>query len=584
MIFGRSKGLVGLDIGSSSVKLVELKPLKGDQKWKLVNIAMVPLSPEVIVDGSVMDSTMVVDAITQLFTENKIKSNDVAIAVSGHSVIIKKITMAYMAAEELAESIRWEAESYIPFDIDDVNLDYQVIDEEDRGDGNMDVLLVAAKKEKVSEYVSVVQQAGKNPVVVDVDSFALQNSLTANYELSDLQITALINIGASVMNINIIQGGTSIFWRDISFGGNLYTDAIQKDLGVDFDTAEQLKQGESVEGFQFDRVIPIIKSVTNDLGVEVQKTFDFFKATTSAEKINRIMLSGGCSRILNLDDYLSERFDAPVEMLNPFQSITYNEKQFSSEDIHEIKASAAIASGLAMRSGGNKQLIHINLIAGKKAGTAPKTAKKSTGQQSELQENAILIMSVLLAFALVFTMRHFVKKELRKQQTEEATLKAEWEQLKHWEEKKETYEIQKELLNEKIKTISDLQDQRQGPVQLMEDIYNVLPESIWLKEIRQGYDRGLLAPTKSGRKVYQLPGRNLGTPREFVVTGFASSAEAITNFANKVLSMNQRYNDTVLNDIFQTGGGPQEYTFNLYFQTKKKKSAEVPPDGKAGGG
>ena len=247
MIFRKSKGLVGLDIGSSAVKLVELKAQpKGDRKWKLLNLGVVPLSPEVIVDGSIMDSTMVVDAIAQLFSENKIKSGDVSIAVSGHSVIIKKITMAYMAEEELSESIRWEAESYIPFDIDDVYLDYQVLDEEDRGDGNMDVLLVAAKKEKVSEYVSVVQQSGKAPVIVDVDSFALQNALTANYELSDFQVTAVINIGASVMNINIMQGPTSVFWRDISFGGNIYTDAIQKDLGVDFETAEQLKRGESV--------------------------------------------------------------------------------------------------------------------------------------------------------------------------------------------------------------------------------------------------------------------------------------------------------------------------------------------------
>lgn len=149
MLFRRSKGLVGLDIGSSAVKLVELKPLsKGDKKWKLVNLCVEPLSPEVIVDGSIMDSAMVVDAIVKLFNESKIKNNDLAIAVSGHSVIIKKITMAYMAEEELTESIRWEAESYIPFDIDDVFLDYQVLDEEDRGDGNMEVLLVAAKKKR----------------------------------------------------------------------------------------------------------------------------------------------------------------------------------------------------------------------------------------------------------------------------------------------------------------------------------------------------------------------------------------------------------------------------------------------------
>lgn len=355
MLFRRSKGLVGLDIGSSAVKLVELKPLsKGDKKWKLVNLCVEPLSPEVIVDGSIMDSAMVVDAIVKLFNESKIKNNDLAIAVSGHSVIIKKITMAYMAEEELTESIRWEAESYIPFDIDDVFLDYQVLDEEDRGDGNMEVLLVAAKKEKVSEYVSVVQQTGKSPVVVDVDSFALQNALTANYDLPEQQITALINIGASVMNINIIEGDTPVFWRDISFGGNVYSDAIQKDLGVDFETAELLKRGDSVEGVSFESVASILQGVTNDLGVEIQKTFDFFKATTSADRINQIMLTGGASKILNLDTFLSERFEAPVELLNPFQGVSYNEKQFSSQFIHDMRASATIAVGLAMRRGDDK--------------------------------------------------------------------------------------------------------------------------------------------------------------------------------------------------------------------------------------
>lgn len=355
MLFKKSKGLVGLDIGSSAIKLVELKPVsKGETKWKLANLGVAPLSPEVIVDGSIMDSTVVVDAIVQLFNENKIKTQDVAIAVSGHSVIIKKITMAYMSEEELSESIRWEAESYIPFDIDDVNLDFQILDEGERADGNMDVLLVAAKKEKVSEYLSVVQQSGRNAVIVDVDSFALQNVLTANYDLAGYQVTALINIGASVMNINIMQGSQSIFWRDISFGGNVYTDAIQKDLGVDFESAEILKRGESVDDYPFERVIPVLKSVTNDLGVEIQKTFDFFKATTSAEKINKIMLTGGGSQVFGLDEYLTDRFEAPVEMLNPFQKISYNEKQFNSQMIHDLRAGAAIAVGLAMRRVGDK--------------------------------------------------------------------------------------------------------------------------------------------------------------------------------------------------------------------------------------
>jgi type IV pilus assembly protein PilM len=241
-LFGKRKGLVGVDIGSSAVKAVELKPGgKGGDEYQLVNIGSEALPPEAIVDGAIMDSGAVIDAIQRLFSSQKIKTNEVATSVSGNAVIVKKISLPQMSTEELAESIHWEAEQYIPFDIQDVSLDYEVIDGGGSG-GNMDVLLVAVKKDKISDYTSAISQAGRSPLVVDVDVFALQNCYEINYGIDPGRVVALLNIGASIMNINIVKGATSIFNRDIAVGGNLYTDAIQKELNLSFDQAEALRR------------------------------------------------------------------------------------------------------------------------------------------------------------------------------------------------------------------------------------------------------------------------------------------------------------------------------------------------------
>ena len=208
---------------------------------------MEPLPPEAIVDGAIMDSGAVIDAIQRLFSAQKIKTSDVATSVSGNAVIVKKISLPQMTPEELAESIHWEAEQYIPFDIQDVALDYEVI-EGGGGGGNMDVLLVAVKKDKISDYTSAISQAGKTPPIVDVDVFALQNCYEVNYGIDPGRVVALLNVGASIMNINIIKGGTSIFNRDIAVGGNQYTDAIQKDLNLSFDQAESAEEGRAGGG------------------------------------------------------------------------------------------------------------------------------------------------------------------------------------------------------------------------------------------------------------------------------------------------------------------------------------------------
>jgi len=351
---GKKKSVVGVDIGSSAVKAVEVRSGgKGGDEFQLLNIGLEPLPPEAIVDGAIMDSGAVIDAIQRLFQANKIKTNDVATSVSGNAVIVKKISLPQMSTDELAESIHWEAEQYIPFDIQDVALDYEVIDGGGSG-GNMDVLLVAVKKDKISDYTSAITQAGKTCQVVDVDVFALQNCYEINYGIDPGKVVALLNIGASIMNINIIKGGTSIFNRDIAVGGNQYTDAIQKDLNLSFDQAEALKRGERVEGAAPENLHPIIQAVSENIALEIQKTFDFFRATSAEDRIDRIFLSGGTAKIQGLRDLLADRFEAGVELLNPFNNVTYNPKDFDPDFINDVGPSAAIAVGLAARRVGDR--------------------------------------------------------------------------------------------------------------------------------------------------------------------------------------------------------------------------------------
>jgi type IV pilus assembly protein PilM len=352
-LFGKKKGLVGVDIGSSAIKVVEVKAGgKGGAEYQLVNIGLEPLPPEAIVDGAIMDSGAVIDAIQRLFSSQKVKTAEVATSVSGNAVIVKKISLPQMSPEELQESIHWEAEQYIPFDIQDVSLDYEVIEGGGSG-GNMDVLLVAVKKDKISDYTSVLSQAGRIPTLVDVDVFALQNCYEVNYGVDGGRVIALLNVGASIMNINIVKGGTSIFNRDIAVGGNQYTDAIQKELNLSFDQAEALKRGGRVDGAAPENLHPILNAVSENLALEIQKTFDFFKATSSEDRIDSILLSGGTSKVHGLRELLADRFDAAVDLLNPFNNVTYNPRDFDPDFISEVAPSAAIAVGLAVRKVGD---------------------------------------------------------------------------------------------------------------------------------------------------------------------------------------------------------------------------------------
>jgi type IV pilus assembly protein PilM len=352
-VLRRAKSLVGLDIGSSAVKAVELKP--AGKGYKVSAFGAEPIPPDSIVDGAIIDGAAVSDAIRRLFDGRSIKTKEVAASLSGNAVIVKKITLPVMTEGELAESIYWEAEQYIPFDIQDVNLDYQILDapSDSAGKGTMDVLLVAAKKEKIADYTGVIAQAGRTAVIVDVDAFALQNAYEVNYGIDTSAVVVLLNAGASATNINILSGDRSVFTRDISIGGNAYTEALQKELNLPFDQADQLKRGLPVDGVTFEDARPVLRAVSENVMLEIQKTFDFFKATAASDRIDRLMISGGASRAEGFTEMLTERFEAPVEPFDPFKRVAFDVKKFAVQTA-DVAATVAVAVGLALRRVGDR--------------------------------------------------------------------------------------------------------------------------------------------------------------------------------------------------------------------------------------
>src|SRR5574337_1287351 len=297
----RQKELVGLDIGSNSIKAVHLLRSRGS--YKVAELGIVHIHPETIVDGIIMDAAAVSTAIRQLFDKHGIAVKDVAFSVSGNSVIIKKIKVPKMKPAELREGIAWEAEQHIPYAIEDVNLDFQILREGGPGEQEMEVLLVAVKKEALNDYVTVVSAAGLNIAVVDVDAFAVENAFTMTKKFQAGEVVALVNVGAAGTNINILYGGISDFTRDSPMGGNRHTESLQRGLGLSFEQAEALKLGETVDGHTLAEVRPAIDTANNELVGEIRHCFDFYYSTSEHDTIHRMVLSGGCALLPGLDSY-----------------------------------------------------------------------------------------------------------------------------------------------------------------------------------------------------------------------------------------------------------------------------------------
>jgi type IV pilus assembly protein PilM len=347
-MFGVSvKTIVGLDVGSSSIKAVELRKTRSG--IEVAHLGLEPIAPDLVVDSMIVDSGQVSSSIAKLFNETQINSKSVATAVSGHSVIVKKISLPSMSDQELADTIQKEAAQHIPFDLADVNLDYQILSD-DATSPHMDVLLVAVKKDKILNYTNVLSMAGKTPAIVDIDALALQNCYEYNYEPAPTQVVALLNLGASVMNINIVKGTTPLFPRDVSVGGHQYTDSLQKELDLSFDDAEALKLGKKVGSVHEDAKTPVLQQVTEIILLEIQKTFDFFRASAAGEHIEKIYLAGGSARVPGLVEALRQEFSMPVELLNPFQKVVAPMEGPGAQLVEQNAGQLAVAVGLALRS------------------------------------------------------------------------------------------------------------------------------------------------------------------------------------------------------------------------------------------
>jgi type IV pilus assembly protein PilM len=348
MLFGKKKSVAGLDIGSSSIKMVELEGKANN--LNLVSLGFQNLPADTIIDGQIMELNVVSDAIQSVCNTNAVNSASVVTGVSGHSVIIKNIVLPPMSAEELEESIDWHAEEHIPYDLADVSLDYQITGQSPDA---TKVLIAACKRERIDNVRQAIQLAGKEPAVIDVDTFALQNCYELNYQPDESQVVTLLNIGASTMNVNIVKGTTSLFTRDITVGGSQFTDVLQRSLGLSYQQAEAVKRGAAanVEGVEEKSIEPLMNNVTEIVAMEIQKTFDFYRATTEDNEtvVQKILISGGGSKLQGLAQDLSARLELPVEVLDPFRNIKVDSRKFDPGYLSDIMPEMAVAVGLAMR-------------------------------------------------------------------------------------------------------------------------------------------------------------------------------------------------------------------------------------------
>ena len=350
--------LIGIDIGSHSIKIVEIDDSKKGMFLK--NFGTIELPQGSIVEGSIKEMEIVSSALKSLLTNLKIKNKNVATSISGYSVIVKRITIPEEEEEGLEKSIQNEAEQYIPFDINDVNLDFQILPsekEETEEEGKkelMDVLLVAAKKDMVEEYISLLHLTDLNPMVLDIDAFALQNAFEiSNHEQSGCH--ALVNIGAQQLTINIIKDGVSIFTRDTSYGGLQITTEIQQRLNISYREAEMIKLGaRQLETEKRPIIEEIFSSTVTKWTQEIKRALDFVATTFRDVKVENLLLSGGSSLIKGFSKYLGLETGLKIEMFNPFGNLEIKEKLFDANYLNYYAPMAAISVGLALRSIGDR--------------------------------------------------------------------------------------------------------------------------------------------------------------------------------------------------------------------------------------
>jgi len=351
MLFGKKNSLVGLDIGSHSVKVVELEA-QTNKSYKLTNWGVSQPLAEAIVDGEIMDRQLVTDAISNLLESRGIKSRAVVAAVSGRAVIVKKIVMNKLSADDAQQAIYWEAEQHVPYDINDVSLDFEILGPAPNDPKQMQVLLVAAKKEMVLAFSDLIRETGLSPLIVDVDSFAVQNAVEANYDFGPDEVVAILNVGAEITNIDIVKGGVPYFTKDLQLGGNTFVEATQRKFNLSQSEAAAVVRGESSSGLE---VVPVIEHACEGLAMALERAQSYLRTAGEAGPVTRIMMCGGSALTPGLSEFLSRRFGVPAEIANPLTRLSYDPALFAGQDVLKVAPLLTVGIGLALRRLGDKK-------------------------------------------------------------------------------------------------------------------------------------------------------------------------------------------------------------------------------------
>lgn len=371
MFLTRARQVVGLDIGSHSIKMVALRAAKGDLPFELTHFGLADLPEDVIVDGSIVEPDVVARAITQLFDQHKVRSALVATSISGNAVIVRRVNMPRGDADELRESFRWEAEQYIPFDINEVDLDFAILDEDAPND-TMDVVLVAAKRDRVDEYVDVVDLAKRSAAIMDVDAFAIQNAFEFSYPERQFEDIAILNLGSSLINMAVLEGGQPAFWRDIAIGMRQFVVALQREFMLDPFDAEEVLRRAGRQGYKADdglvdwsadgeegaklrdaasdpRVGEVIGEVSDQIVAEIRKTFDFYQSQALRDHFDAVFLAGGGAYVGELASRLESHLGWPVERFDSMRRVLVPERGFDRDYVAANSPQVALALGLALR-------------------------------------------------------------------------------------------------------------------------------------------------------------------------------------------------------------------------------------------
>jgi len=353
-IFAGKKQLVGLDVGSGSLKLAEI--LETRTGYLLNHFSEISLDKGTIEDGILADPESLTEKVRILFKGTGLQGKALVVSLSGHAAIAKKVTFPTMGEPELRDMIHDEASKYLPFDnMDDVNYDFQILGQNEYNPNQMDVMLVAAKKDVIADYIEAIENAGLTVMVMDVDTFCLETVYEANYDFDPADIVAMVNIGASITNINVVKGGMSIFTRDFTLAGNTITESVQSGRSLTFEAAEAMKiDGPDADDAARDAFRNSLLSYANPICTEIERSIDYFRSTSGGDSIKKILISGGVAAIPGITGDLTQRLGIETEILNPFRKIDYNKKVLNPERIDEIRPIAAVAVGLALRKVGDK--------------------------------------------------------------------------------------------------------------------------------------------------------------------------------------------------------------------------------------